>query len=385
MRSLEGFPTIELCLPAVCGLNAQRIAESFMMALSAKWQCPEGYLYIDVSNKVVKLCLEGNGMFTNQRILVTGGTGLWGYELIRQLLLMQPQQIIVFSRNESSQVAMSRTFENPKLSFCIGDIRDKEALMRACERVDYVFHLAALKHIPVCEDQLYEALKTNVIGTQNVIEAAIANHVKRVIYISTDKAANPSNFYGMTKAIGEKLIVYANLLHSDTTFVCVRGGNTNGSVIHLFMNQIKTKQQVSISDMKMTRFFLTLQDAIGLLFKASEESRGGEIFVMTMPTCRIVDLAEVLMDAMGVKATMIESGIRPGEKIHEILLTDNESASTIVYDEEYLVILPTINIPGLREHYSSYAKVDFDSYCSSRSLLSKEEIHSMLVRGGFLV
>ncbi|MFC5653492.1 polysaccharide biosynthesis protein [Paenibacillus solisilvae] len=327
-------------------------------------------------------------MFTNQRILVTGGTGSWGYELIRQLLQLQPKQIIIFSRNESSQVTMSRTFEDPRLSFCIGDIRDKEALMRACERVDYVFHLAALKHVPVCEDQPYEALKTNVIGTQNVIEAAIANHVKRVIYISTDKAANPSNFYGMTKAIGEKLIVYANLLHSDTTFVCVRGGNvlgTNGSVIHLFMNQIKTKQQVSITDMKMTRFFLTLQDAIGLLFKASEESRGGEIFVMTMPTCRIVDLAEVLMDAMGVQAAMVESGIRPGEKIHEILLTDHESTTTIVYDEEYLVILPTIDIPGLRQHYSSYPKVDFESYSSSQSLLSKEEIHSMLVRGGFLV
>ncbi|BBH18700.1 UDP-N-acetylglucosamine 4,6-dehydratase [Paenibacillus baekrokdamisoli] len=327
-------------------------------------------------------------MFTNQRILVTGGTGSWGYELIRQLLPLQPKQIIVYSRNESSQVAMNRMFKNPLLSFCIGDIRDKEALMRACERVDYVFHLAALKHVPVCEDQPYEALKTNVIGTQNVIEAAIANHVKRVIYISTDKAANPSNFYGMTKAIGEKLIVYANLLHSETTFICVRGGNvlgTNGSVVHLFMNQIRMKQQVSITDMRMTRFFLTLEEAIQLLFKASEESLGGEIFVMTMPTCRIVDLAEVLMDAMGMKTALVESGIRPGEKIHEILLTDHESMTTIVYDNEYLVILPTIDIPGLRQHYSIYPKVDFVSYSSSQSLLTKDEIHSMLIRGGFLL
>lgn len=326
-------------------------------------------------------------MFTNQRILVTGGTGSWGYELIRQLLPQQPEQIIVFSRNESSQVAMSRTFEDPRLTFCIGDIRDKEALMRACERVDYVFHLAALKHVPVCEDQPYEALKTNVIGTQNVIEAAVANRVKRVIYISTDKAANPSNFYGMTKAIGEKLIVYANLLHSETTFVCVRGGNvlgTNGSVVHLFTNQIKTKGQVRITDMRMTRFFLTLQDAITLLFKASQESIGGEIFVMTMPTCRIVELAEVLIESIGLPAKMIETGTRPGEKIHEILLTDHESTTTVVYDKEYLVILPTIDIPGLRQHYSSYPKVDFDSYSSSQSLLTKDEIRSMLIRGGFL-
>ena len=326
-------------------------------------------------------------MFTNQRILVTGGTGSWGYELIRQLLPQQPKQIIVFSRNESSQVAMSRSFEDSRLSFCIGDIRDKEALMRACERVDYVFHLAALKHVPVCEDQPYEALKTNVIGTQNVIEAAIANNVKRVIYISTDKAANPSNFYGMTKAIGEKLIVYANLLHSETTFVCVRGGNvlgTNGSVVHLFMNQIQNKNQVRITDMKMTRFFLTLQDAITLLFKASEESVGGEIFVMTMPTCRIVDLAAVLMEDMGIDAEVVETGIRPGEKIHEILLTEHESTTTVAYDDEYLVILPTLDIPGLRQHYSMHTKVAFDSYCSSESLMSKEEIRSMLVRGGFL-
>ncbi|MBO7744765.1 polysaccharide biosynthesis protein [Paenibacillus sp. MWE-103] len=326
-------------------------------------------------------------MFTNQRILVTGGTGSWGYELIRQLLPQQPKQIIVFSRNESSQVAMSRSFEDPRLSFCIGDIRDKEALMRACERVDYVFHLAALKHVPVCEDQPYEALKTNVIGTQNVIEAAIANNVKRVIYISTDKAANPSNFYGMTKAIGEKLIVYANLLNSDTTFVCVRGGNvlgTNGSVVHLFTNQIRAKRQVRITDMRMTRFFLTLQDAITLLFKASQESVGGEIFVMTMPTCRIVDLAAVLMEDMGIDAEMVETGTRPGEKIHEILLTEHESTTTVAYDDEYLVILPTIDIPGLRQHYGAHAKVDFDSYCSSESLMSKDEIRAMLVRGGFL-
>ncbi|MBB3113624.1 FlaA1/EpsC-like NDP-sugar epimerase [Paenibacillus phyllosphaerae] len=327
-------------------------------------------------------------MFTNQRILVTGGTGSWGYELIRQLLPQQPKEIIVYSRNESSQVSMSRAFEHPALSFCIGDIRDKEALMKACEEVDYVFHLAALKHVPVCEDQPYEALKTNVIGTQNVIEAAIANKVKRVIYISTDKAANPSNFYGMTKAIGEKLIVYANLLRSDTKFVCVRGGNvlgTNGSVVHLFMNQIKTKQQVRITDMNMTRFFLTLQDAITLLFKASTESVGGEIFVMTMPTCRITDLAEVLMESMGIEAEMIETGTRPGEKLHEILLTEFESTTTVVYDDAYLVILPPLDIPGLRQHYSAHKNVDFDSFSSKDNLMSKEEIKAMLIRGGFLV
>ncbi|THF73366.1 polysaccharide biosynthesis protein [Cohnella fermenti] len=326
-------------------------------------------------------------MFEGRRILITGGTGSWGYELVRQLLPQNPERIIVYSRNESSQVAMQRAFEDKRISFCIGDIRDREALVRACSGVDLIFHLAALKHVPVCEDQPYEALKTNVIGTQNVIEAAIENKVERVINISTDKAANPSNFYGMTKAIGEKLIVYANLLGSDTKFVCVRGGNvlgTNGSVIHLFMNQIAHKNEISLTHRNMTRFFLTLEDAIRLLFKATMESVGGEIFVMTMPTCRIVDLADVLMEAMGKHVDMVETGVRPGEKIHEILLTEYESLSTVVYDDQYLVILPTIDIPGLSAHYSSYPKVHFDSFSSSQSLMTKEEIRQMLVRGGFL-
>ncbi|WP_028547006.1 polysaccharide biosynthesis protein [Paenibacillus taiwanensis] len=327
-------------------------------------------------------------MFKHKRILVTGGTGSWGQELIRQLLPQQPQEIIVFSRNESSQVAMSREFENTRLSFCIGDIRDKEALNAACRGVDYVFHLAALKHVPVCEEQPYEALKTNVIGTQHVIEAAVEHNVAKVIYISTDKAANPSNFYGMTKAIGEKLIVYANLLHSSTQFICVRGGNvlgTNGSVVHLFKEQIKTKREIGITDKHMTRFFLTLQDAIKLLFKATENSYGGEIYVMTMPTCRIIDLAEVLIEASGEKQVrIVEKGIRPGEKIHEILMSDYESLTTVVYDEQYFVILPTLEIKGLHEKYAPYDKVQFSSFSSERNVMGKAAIREMLERGGFL-
>ena len=327
-------------------------------------------------------------MFNNKRILVTGGTGSWGHELVRQLLPQEPLEIIVFSRNESSQVAMSREFEDARLTFHIGDIRDKEALSHACRGVDYVFHLAALKHVPVCEEQPYEALKTNVIGTQNVIEIAMDNKVDKVIYISTDKAANPSNFYGMTKAIGEKLIVYANLLRSSTSFVCVRGGNvlgTNGSVVHLFKDQIKQKRKVGITSKEMTRFFLTLQDAIKLLFKATEVSVGGEIFVITMPTCRIVDLAEVLIEASGEPSVeIVEKGIRPGEKIHEILMSDYESLTTIVYDEQYLVILPTLEIPGLKDVYRHCPKVTFPSFSSEHQLMTKEEIRLLLAEGGFL-
>lgn len=326
-------------------------------------------------------------MFKDRRILVTGGTGSWGYELIKQLLPQEPAEIIIFSRNESKQVAMSRTFEDVRLSFCIGDVRDREALSKACVGVNIIFHLAALKHVPVCEAQPNEALKTNVYGTQNVINAAIQNDVERVINISTDKAANPSNFYGMTKAIGEKLIVNANNLRSNTRFVCIRGGNvlgTNGSVIHLFLDQIKNKNQVNLTDRGMTRFFMTLDDAIRLLFKAATQSIGGEIFVMKMPSCRILDLAEVLIDAMEKDVDITEIGIRPGEKIHEILLTEYESLSTLVYDDQYLIILPTLEIPGLRDHYTSYNPFPFKTFASSQSLMKKEVIQKMLVHGGFL-
>ncbi|UUZ84301.1 polysaccharide biosynthesis protein [Paenibacillus sp. P26] len=264
------------------------------------------------------MCWEVNKYVQRQFDFNYGGTGSWGVELVKQLLTLDPREIVVYSRNESSQVAMKRAFEDSRLQFCIGDIRDKEALTKACRGVDYVFHLAALKHVPVCEDQPYEALKTNVIGTQNVIEAAIENNVKRVINISTDKAANPSNFYGMTKAIGEKLIIYANLLGTQTTFVCVRGGNvlgTNGGVIHLFKQQIAEKGRLGITHKDMTRFFLTQQEAIKLLLKATVEGKGGEIFVMKMPTCKIMDLADVLIEHMGKKQVeIVELGVRPGRK-----------------------------------------------------------------------
>jgi len=320
---------------------------------------------------------------------VTGGTGSWGYELVRQLLTYNPKEIRIFSRNESNQFTMKQEFDNnPKLNFVIGDIKERDSLIEACQDVDYVYHLAALKHVPVCEDQPLEALKTNVNGTQNVIDAAIICNVHRVIYISTDKASNPANFYGLSKAMGERLIIHANTLNTKTRFVCIRGGNvlgTNGSVIHVFKKQIQEKGKIGITDMNMTRFFLTLEDAIKLVFKATFESIGGEIFVMKMPTCKIIDLAYVLIEASNKENINIEVlGIRPGEKIHELLLSEYESTMTIAYDDEYFVILPPIHIEGLKEHYSEYKPVDLTDYNSSKELISKDEIKKMLLDGGFI-
>jgi UDP-N-acetylglucosamine 4,6-dehydratase/5-epimerase len=328
-------------------------------------------------------------LFRDQTILVTGGTGSWGHELIKQLLQKSPKEIRVFSRNETSQVEMKRAFhQDSRLTFLIGDIKERDSLLEAGKGVDYLFHLAALKHVPVCEDQPIEALNTNVIGTQNVIRTAIENNVKKVVYISTDKAANPSNFYGFSKAMGERLIIHANTLKSNTTFVCVRGGNvlgTNGSVIHVFNNQIQTKAEIGITHLEMTRFFLTIEDAIKLLFKATYESRGGEIFVMKMPTCKIIDLAEVLIESSGVQNVKIrEQGIRPGEKLHEILFSEYESQSTVYYDKEYFVILPAIKIKGLHERYENFQPVTLKNYNSGEDVMTKAEIKAMLIKGGFI-
>jgi UDP-N-acetylglucosamine 4,6-dehydratase/5-epimerase len=260
--------------------------------------------------------------------------------------------------------------------------------LEACQGVDYIFHLAALKHVPVCEDQPIEALKTNVIGTQNVIEAAISCNVHSVVNISTDKASNPSNFYGLSKAMAERLIIHANTLNTKTRFVCIRGGNvmgTNGSVIHVFKKQIKEKGKIGITDLNMTRFFLTIQEAIKLVFKATFESVGGEIFVMKMPSCKIIDLAEVLIEASGKTNVGVDVlGIRPGEKLHEILLSEYESTTAIAYDDEYYVILPAIHIDGIKEHYSKYQPVSLEDYNSGTGLMDKAQIEEMLKNGGFI-
>ncbi|MGE6489022.1 polysaccharide biosynthesis protein [Paenisporosarcina sp. NPDC076898] len=320
-------------------------------------------------------------MYTNSTILVTGGTGSWGMELIRQLLRYNPRKIIVFSRNENSQVLMRREFEDSRLNFCIGDIRDREALSTACKSTDIVFHLAALKHVPICEDHPLESIKTNIIGTQNVIEASIENNVRKVIYVSTDKAADPVNSYGMTKALGEKLIIHANQKDSATKFICVRGGNvlgSSGSVIPLFKQQIKEKNHVLITDKKMTRYFVTPQSAIETLLKASELGNGGEIYVMHMDACKILDLAEVLIERYGNEDTkIIEVGARPGEKIHEVLIGKNEEEIAKVYDKDLIIISPTIS----KKLSGQLPSILTDT---TRKLLNKTEVKDLLTIGGFL-
>jgi FlaA1/EpsC-like NDP-sugar epimerase len=327
-------------------------------------------------------------MFKGSKILITGGTGSWGYALTQRLLSYGPQEIRIFSRNEYKQVQMQRDFDNnPVLNFIIGDVRDYQAVLDALKNVDYVFHLAALKHVPICEFQPKEALKTNVSGTENVIGASIAQGVKKVIDVSTDKAVDPVNFYGMTKAYGEKLMLHANTLSDTTRFVCIRGGNvlgTQGSVVPFFKKLILEQKDLPLTSNQMTRFFLTISEAIDLLLEASVAAVGGETFVMKMKACRISDLAQVLIKHFASGSIQIkEVGVRPGEKLHEVLVSSYEAPRTYIFRKDYYVILPQQQ-SSLYDVYKNLEKVKFECYGSNDLLMSASGIEEMLRIGGFI-
>jgi FlaA1/EpsC-like NDP-sugar epimerase len=327
--------------------------------------------------------------FDNATILITGGTGSWGQELTRQLLAdHNPEEIRIYARGEIKQVEMKRRFNNPKLKFLIGDVRDKERLTTSCKGVDYVFHMAALKHVPICEQNPDEAVKTNITGTQNVIFASIENNVKKCIDVSTDKAVDPLNLYGVTKAVGEKLTIAANQLPGNTVFTCVRGGNvmgSNGSVIPLFRKQLETTNTLTITDERMTRFIFSLEDAIGLVLESAEKSVGGEVFVMKMPSSTITELAKVMIEELGNKDSKTKViGIRPGEKIDEVLVSRYE-ADRVVEDGDFFIILPFIDIPATTKHYKKSQIKNIEEFHSRNTkILEGKDLKALLDKHGFL-
>jgi len=327
-------------------------------------------------------------MFNNQRILITGGTGSWGTEITRQLLeKYDPKEIIVYSRGEFAQVEMDRSFKNSKLKFVIGDVVNLETLSSAMRDIDIVFHLAALKHVPVCESNPWQSISTNILGTHNVVKAAINHKVKLVVDCSSDKACAPVNMYGMCKAIGEKLMIHGNLEITDTKFVCTRAGNvmgTRGSVIPFFKELIEKGEDLPITDFDMTRYYMKIDEAIGLLFGAAERCTGGEIFVTKMPACKITDLAEVMIEELGGTSKLKEIGIRPGEKLHEDLISEFEAKDTIVFDDHYYLILPQQDINGLEAKFKDFKKFDGTKYSSNYKLMGKDEIRDKLREGGFI-
>ncbi|MCJ7740476.1 UDP-N-acetylglucosamine 4,6-dehydratase (inverting), partial [Candidatus Microgenomates bacterium] len=258
----------------------------------------------------------------NLTILVTGGTGSFGKKFTEVLLeKYHPKKLIIFSRDELKQHEMRVSgFNHPSLRYFIGDIRDKERLNRAFYGVDIVVHAAALKQVPACEYNPIEAVMTNVIGARNVIDAAIDNKVKRIIALSTDKAVNPINLYGATKLVAEKLFIQANAYSGDRDirFSCVRYGNvigSRGSVIPLFRQQQKNGK-ITITDSRMTRFWITLEQGVDFVIKCLEKMNGGEIFIPKIPSTNIMNLVKVIAPKSKVRIV----GIRPGEKIHEVLI-----------------------------------------------------------------
>ena len=295
-------------------------------------------------------------MLENASILITGGTGSFGKRFVRRLLRDFPKvkKIIIFSRDEFKQFQMQREFppeKYPQMRFFLGDIRDKDRLYRAFEGVDYVVHTAALKQVPILEYNPIEAVKTNILGAQNIIEAAIDKGVKKVIALSTDKAVNPVNLYGATKLAMEKLLTAANAYvgAKDTCFSVVRYGNvvgSRGSVIPYFKKLVEEgNKELPITDERMTRFWITFDDAIDLVLFALKEAVGGEVFVPYIPSMKIVDLAKAICPDCSFRII----GIRPGEKIHETLISEDEARHTVkvkVGERTYFVILPEFGFEG---------------------------------------
>jgi len=277
--------------------------------------------------------------WTEQVILVTGGTGSFGKKFVEMMLAeYHPAKLIVFSRDELKQHEMRVAgLDHPSLRYFIGDVRDIDRLRRAMQGVDIVVHAAALKQVPACEYNPMEAIKTNILGSSNVVEAALDAQVKKVLALSTDKAVNPINLYGATKLAAEKLLVQSNSYAGGkaTRFSCVRYGNvvgSRGSVVPIFLQQ-KSSGKLTITDERMTRFWLTLEQGVRFVIHCIEKMHGGEVFVPKIPSMKIVDLARAI--APGISFEVV--GIRPGEKLHEVLISEDESRSTIEMDDLYVV------------------------------------------------
>lgn len=287
-------------------------------------------------------------MFNDKTILITGGTGSFGKQYVRTLLgRYKPKKIIVFSRDELKQFEMQQEFDQQCMRYFIGDVRDRERLVQAMNGVDYVIHAAALKQVPAAEYNPMECIKTNIHGAENVIHAALAAEVDKVIALSTDKAASPINLYGATKLVSDKLFVAANNIAGGyrTRFAVVRYGNvvgSRGSVVPFFRKQIESGCDcLPITDPNMTRFWITLQQGVDFVLKNFQRMHGGEIFVPKIPSVRVVDLAKSMAPNLPHKII----GIRPGEKLHEVMCPADDSHLTLEFSDHY-VIKPTIQFSG---------------------------------------
>ncbi|MEY7998793.1 SDR family NAD(P)-dependent oxidoreductase [Clostridium sp. Mt-5] len=331
------------------------------------------------------------GYYTDKNILIIGGTGSIGRGLAKELLTQKPNVIRIFSRDEYKQFIMEKELDHiSQFRYLIGDVRDYDRVERAMNGIDIVFNLAAMKHVPSCEYNPTEAIKTNVQGMENVIKAAVYNNVDSVLFTSSDKAINPTNTYGATKLLAEKLVQAANFSKGKvrTRFTAVRFGNvmgSRGSVIPLFKKQIIERGNITVTDKNMTRFMMTLYQAVSLIIDAAEKSHGGEAFVLKMPVIRLFDLAEVVIEEtckklhIDLSSVNVENiGLRAGERKFEELMTYEESQ--IAYDlGSMYAVIPNTYTDELNGYYKSEKKVKAGSYNSSDTVpITKEEVRRLL-------
>ena len=321
-------------------------------------------------------------MLDGKKVLITGGTGSLGHALTQRILNSDVEQIRILSRNEFKQVSMESLIRDERLRFLIGDVRDKERLVRALEDIDIVFHAAALKHVPKVEYNPFEAIKTNVQGSQNVIDACIENDIERAVCIGTDKAVSPLNTYGATKLLMEKLFItarrYSNPKKHRTKFFAVRYGNvfgSSGSVVPKFIQQINNNEKITITDPNMTRFSITMNQALDFILKATKNGHGSEIFIPKVKTYSLQQIVDILSNLTKTKEHTI-IGMRPGEKQHESLINSDEMRSAWSYENMFMLLNELHDDENLEKTYPGIKKVkDLDVYSSDKAeSLTMDEI-----------
>lgn len=329
-------------------------------------------------------------MFKGKKILITGGTGSLGQALTRRLLSEQVDTIRIFSRNENKQVMMQSEFNDERLRFLVGDIRDLPRLERAFDDVDIVFHAAALKHVPVVEYNPFEAINTNVIGSRNVVEACLHENVDIAVAVGTDKAVSPLNTYGATKLLMEKLFVtaknYVNPKKFKTKFISLRYGNvlgSSGSVIPKFIEQINNKKKITITNSQMTRFSITMNEALDFILDSTQNGKGSEIFVPKLKSYTIEDIKNALFELLG--DTGVENiPVREGEKYHETLINLDEMRTTYEQEKNFMVLQNPVS--DITVDYSNMKKVNFtESYSSDKAeRMSIEELKQKIISSGLI-
>jgi len=325
----------------------------------------------------------------DKTVLITGGTGSLGQALTRKLLETDVKTIRIFSRNENKQVSMESEFNDKRLRFFIGDVRELSRLYKAFENVDIVFHAAALKHVPVVEYNPFEGIKTNVIGSQNVIDACLHENIPLAICVGTDKAVSPLNTYGATKLLMEKLFVAANPeLPNKTKFIALRYGNvlgSSGSVVPKFIKQIREKEKITITEPNMTRFSLTMNEALDFIIESAFLGKSSEVFVPKLKAYSIMDLKDALIEIVGNAKEEIVS-IRPGEKLHETLINADELRYAWEFDDKYIIFSPFRDIDEIKSSYPGIKKLEMsDSYSSNLvEKLSKDELKKIIEESSLL-